>query len=209
MPATLPGAPVILASKSPRRKELLSGILEDFLTVTIDVEELLDHANGSADLALKNAQIKAETISMIYPDSWIIGSDTVVSCDGESLGKPESKQDACRMIKRLSGRSHEVYSGVCLIHHNKGVKTGFVEESQVRFFELTEGKIQNYVETFNPVEYAGGYPIQHVMGSIVSGFSGSYSNIVGLPVERLREVMLQRGIIQHRENITPTSTEEQ
>jgi septum formation protein len=209
MHSALSGDPVVLASKSPRRKELLSGILLDFLTVAVEVDELLVHADGTADLALKNAQLKAETVSEKYPDAWVIGSDTVVSCDGESLGKPESKTEAFRMMRRLSGRSHEVYSAVCLIHHRRGIKTSFVEESQVRFFELSDEKIQGYVDAFDPTEYAGGYPIQHVMGSIVSGFSGSYCNIVGLPVERVRQVMLHRGIIQPSEPGNPAYAKQQ
>ena len=190
------GDQVILASKSPRRKELLSGILEHFHTLEAQVEEALVSTNGSADLALANARLKAEAVAELNPDAWVIGSDTVVSCDGVSLGKPSDNEDAFRMIRQLSGRSHEVYSGVSIIHRRRGVATSFVEESQVRFFELSDSQIRDYVETFHPTDYAGGYPIQHVMGSIVAGFSGSYNNIVGLPVERLRETMQQCGILK-------------
>ena len=189
------GDQVILASKSPRRKELLSGILKHFLTVEAQVEEASDSTSDSAGLALENARLKAETVADLHPDAWVIGSDTVVSCDGVSLGKPVDHDDAFRMIRQLSGRSHEVYSAVCIVHRKREVDISFVEKSQVRFFELSDSQIRDYVEAFHPTEYAGGYPIQHVMGSIVAGFSGSYSNIVGLPVERLRDTMQQCGIL--------------
>ena len=174
---------------------MLSGILKDFQTVEAKVDELTASDCGSADLAVHNAQLKAKVVAETYPDAWVVGSDTVVSCDGLSLGKPVDNNEAFRMIRCLSGRSHEVYSAVCLIHRQRGIDTAFVEESQVSFFELSDRQIRDYVETFDTTQYAGGYPIQHVMGSIVSGFSGSYSNIVGLPVERLQETMQQYGIL--------------
>lgn len=196
MQATTLGGPVILASKSPRRKELLSRILDDFSTITIEVNEAIAHEFGSSELALQNARLKASVVAEVHPDSWVVGSDTVVSCDGESLGKPISKTEAFQMIRRLSGRSHEVYSGVSLINKNKGVEENFVEKSQVRFFTLTHTQIQLYVDTIDTTEFAGAYPIQHVMGSIVSGFDGSYTNIVGLPIDQLQEVMRHNGLLQ-------------
>lgn len=196
MQTTTLGGLVVLASKSPRRKELLSRILDDFSTITIEVDEAVAHEFGSAELALQNARLKASVVAEMHPDSWVIGSDTVVSCEGKSLGKPVSNAEAFQMIRRLSARSHEVYSGVSLINKSTGIEENFVEESRVRFFTLTDAQIQHYVDTIDTTEFAGAYPIQHVMGSIVSGFGGSYTNIVGLPIEQLQEVMQDYGLLK-------------
>jgi len=185
----------ILASQSPRRKALLKRIVPEFEVVTSDVDELLEIPAGPKELALENARLKTEKVASLHPYHWVIGSDTVVECDGVSLGKPEDRKDAIRMMRTLSGRKHEVHTGVAIYHAASGRNHSFVETSEVVFFRMSDEMIESYVESMHAQQYAGGYPIQYLLGSLVSGFDGSFTNVVGLPVERLEKVLKEMMLI--------------
>lgn len=174
---------LILASKSPRRKELLSIITPDFRIIPAVGEEKADRTLPPDRYVCELARHKAEEIAAQYPEDTVIGADTVVAVGGEILGKPTDKADAIRMLRLLSGTEHHVYTGVCTICGNKN-KT-FAEDTVVRFFELTDTEIEDYTATGEPFDKAGAYGIQGIGALLVSGITGDYYNVMGLPVGRL------------------------
>ena len=194
----MPPSKLILASQSPRRRSLLKKLVAEFEVTSADADELLSHPAGPEALALENARLKARAIASKHPGSWVIGSDTVVACDGACLAKPEDREEAIRMIRQLSGRKHNVHSGVSICKHTiDGAEQleEFVETSEVVFFKLTPRQIKSYVDTLQPQQYAGGYPIQYIMGTLVSGFDGSFTNVVGLPLEKLKLSLSSLGFL--------------
>jgi septum formation protein len=187
--------PLILASQSPRRRALLQQLLPAFEVVPSDAEEHLDHDAGPCELAVHNARIKAVAVGRQFPNRWILASDTVVDCDGVSLAKPADRQEAMDMLRTLSGRSHQVHTGVVLHKASEGIEDEAVETTTVRFFKLADATLAHYADTMQPGQYAGGYPIQFLLGTLVAGFDGSYSNVVGLPLEAVASLLRARGIV--------------
>ncbi|MDE5576228.1 MAG: Maf family protein [Oscillospiraceae bacterium] len=175
---------VILASASPRRKELLGYIVPSFEIIPADVDETLPEeipAEKSAEfLAVK----KAEHISAQYPESIVIGSDTVVIVDGEILGKPSDEADAYRMLKKLSGKIHTVVTGVCISQGEK--KKSFSEATRVEFYPLSEEEIRDYIATGDPMDKAGAYGIQGEGCVLIKGIEGDFFTVMGLPAARLK-----------------------
>lgn len=169
--------------------------MPEFEVQAAAVDEVLVHEDGGPALALHNAQLKARFIAELHPDSWIIGSDTVVECDGQHLAKPESRHEAKHMLRTLSGRKHHVHTGVALCCQSMAVEDTAVVTSEVAFFQLDEQTLETYVATMHASHYAGGYAIQHLLGTLVSGFDGSFTNVVGLPVERLEAMLRQRRLL--------------
>lgn len=181
------GIRVILASASPRRKELLALALDDFDVIAANLEEIvppeLPVSEGPAYLALQ----KARTLAVKYPDALIIGCDTGVIIDGQMLGKPADEEDARRMLTLLSARIHTVITGCCLCFQGK--ERVFQEETDVEFYPLRHGEIRSYIETGEPFDKAGGYGIQGKGALLIRGIRGDYYNVMGLPVARLvREI---------------------
>lgn len=174
---------LILASKSPRRKELLSIITTEFEIKPAVGEENADENLPPEEYVKCLATDKASEIAEQFPNDTIIGSDTVVAAGGEILGKPRDAKDAKRMLTLLSGTKHSVFTGVCIIKN--GEKTVFCEETKVKFFELTEAEIDSYIATGEPFDKAGGYGIQNLGATLVEGIDGDYYNVMGLPVGRL------------------------
>ena len=174
---------LILASRSPRRKELLSLITEDFTVIPSIGEERADKTLPAGEYVRVLAEHKAEEIWSSHTDDTVIGADTVVVIDGNVLGKPKDEDDAKRMLRLLSGREHSVFTGACIISGNK--KLSFSEETKVRFFELSDDEINAYIDTGEPFDKAGAYGIQEKGALIVSGITGDYYNVMGLPVGRL------------------------
>ena len=180
---------IILASKSPRRREILEALGVPFSIVTADTNEdsnvtdpcrlveILSERKGHAveDLLLRDGHDLSDTV--------IISSDTVVTIDGMILGKPSDEADAKRMLSLLSGRTHRVVSGVCLI--GKGRIAVAHEVTEVTFDPLDDAEIEHYVRTANPYDKAGAYAIQGLAAAYISGIKGCYFNVVGLPVHRL------------------------
>ena len=175
----------ILASASPRRKELLKQLIPAFEIQPATGEEQVEGNPTPAQLVVQLATQKAEEVANT-PQAHgkaVLGSDTVVALDGEVLGKPKDKADAVRMLTRLSGRSHEVYTGVCIVYPDgKGLKkiTDFAR-TEVFFNPLTQAQILAYVDTGSSMDKAGAYGIQD--GDLVERIEGSFSNVVGLPLE--------------------------
>ncbi len=187
--------PVILASASPRRKELLAGMGIEFTPVSAEVEEISSCSGLPAEeIARRNACLKAAAVSDLHPDSLVIGSDTIVVCSCRIFGKPQTADEAVSMLKTLSGREHEVMSGVALICKERGLDRSFVEISRVVFKELSDDTIREYMAKVNVMDKAGAYAIQEHGELILSRLDGSLSNVIGLPVERLQHELLQTGL---------------
>lgn len=177
---------IILASNSPRRRELLSGLDLDYeVKVLPDIEESYPSALPTAEIPVYIASEKAAAYQdLMTGDDLIITADTVVVLGDEVLGKPSSLDDARRMLRELSGRTHQVITGVCLMTRKK--KRCFGVTTDVTFKELSREEIDYYVEKYQPLDKAGAYGIQEWIGYIgVTGLQGSYFNVMGLPVQRI------------------------
>jgi septum formation protein len=174
---------IILASKSPRRQELLKLMDFDFRVVLKEVDESYPEGLTPAEIALFIATKKAEAFDEEVSDEVVLTADTIVAIDDLILGKPESSEHAVEMLQRLSGRMHEVYTGVCLLH--KGIYNKFYDRSEVFFRKLTDDEISSYVKEYQPMDKAGSYGIQQRIGLIgIERINGSYTNVVGLPTEK-------------------------
>lgn len=177
--------PLILASASPRRKELLSQMGVPFEVIVAETEEI---AIGSPrELVMKNAREKALAVQNMHPERMILGSDTVVCVDGQVLGKPRDEEDAFRMLKSLAGRKHAVYTGVCLL--SPGKEDVQCDETQVFFSALSDEEIRRYIATKEPMDKAGAYAIQGQAGMFVEKIHGSFSNVIGLPMALVRRML--------------------
>ncbi|MBQ7387652.1 MAG: septum formation protein Maf [Clostridia bacterium] len=178
---------IILASKSPRRKELLGEIVKDFDIMTAPTDETLPagvHPSRGVELL---AIRKGEPVAAENPDALVISSDTLVELDGEPLGKPHDASDAFNMLSRLSGRAHNVHTGVAVHFHGK-VYSG-VDSTAVRFKKMNDQEIREYIATGEPMDKAGAYGIQGLGGKFVEGYDGNYDTVVGLSVTLLRSLM--------------------
>ena len=174
-------AVLVLASGSPRRAELLRAAGIPFEPAAADVDET-QHPGEEADAyVLRLAKAKAGRVAAVYPGRTVLGADTTVVVDGDVLGKPADAADAAAMLRRLSGRSHLVLTGVCLIGPGGGQETA-VASTQVEFRPLTGDEIDRYVASGEPMDKAGAYAIQGGAGGFVTRIDGEYDNVVGLPV---------------------------
>lgn len=180
---------VVLASASPRRKELLSLIFNEYDIRPADCDEALPEGIKAQEAVEYLSLIKNKaTVEICDENSFVISADTVVAVEGEILGKPQDKEDARRMISLLSGREHQVFTGVTL--SLKGNFKTFSEKTDVVFYKLTDKEIEDYISTDEPYDKAGAYGIQGKAGLLVKAVNGDYYNVVGLPVARLkREIM--------------------
>lgn len=182
-----------MASASPRRKELLAQIGLDFQIVVSDVEEIITRT-APAEIVEELSCQKAEAVLRSLPtdkEVLVIGADTIVAYGQEILGKPGSEEQAVEMLSMLQGNTHEVYTGVTLLHRKSGMdgatlkQKTFHEATKVHFYPMTEAEIQGYVDTKDPMDKAGSYGIQGFCARYISGIEGDYNNVVGLPVGRL------------------------
>jgi septum formation protein len=189
--------PLVLASASPRRAELLRQLGVDFQIVTSDVPEILDDQLTAREVSQINAYRKARAVAKHYPDAVVVGADTLVYLDTELFGKPISLEDAYQMLERLQGRTHQVVTAICLLHLREHRQLLFAEQTFVTFRPLDAVRIRRYLNQVNPLDKAGAYAIQEQGDLLVERIEGSYTNVVGLPVERLRTEldgwMAQRG----------------
>lgn len=180
---------LVLASQSPRRRELLSLIQKDFTVQSSCVEEIVPEGLTAEETVVYLAKLKAEEVAQrlkISTDSQktvVIGADTVVVLDGEIMGKPKDRDDCIRMISLLSGRQHEVYTGVAIVV--KGQTESFYQRTAVRFLDLTKEEIEWYASLQEPYDKAGAYGIQGFGSFLVEGIDGDYFNVMGLPVAAL------------------------
>ncbi|MFM1770153.1 MAG: hypothetical protein RJA22_2682 [Verrucomicrobiota bacterium] len=178
---------VILASASPRRSELLRGLGVEFVVVPSRAAELEPEHLSPAETALVNAWRKARAVACRHPGRVVLAADTVVSLGAEQFAKPIDLADAERMLGRLQGRTHQVVTGVCLLSLRPWRERLFAVTTAVTFRRLHAGQIRRYLRRIHPLDKAGGYAIQEEGDQVVRGIRGSYTNVVGLPVERLRE----------------------
>jgi septum formation protein len=184
---TLP--PLILASESPRRVELLRQIVPEFGVVASNAHELHDRSLGVRRLCEINAERKALLVAERYPGHLILGADTLVWLDGEPLAKPADLSEARTMLARLSGRVHEVVTGVCLVRRQASRLQVFSETTRVRFREISEATIGDYLRRVHTLDKAGGYAVQEHGDLIVEQIEGSLTNVIGLPLEALRRAL--------------------
>ena len=176
---------IVLASKSPRRQELMSLLPFEFTVDTGDTNEVMRSYLSPSDNAKNLARQKAKERAEFHPDAIIIGCDTIVACGEEIFGKPKDERDAAIMLKKLSAKDHYVYTGVCILDGRQEIS--FVEATKVKFRRLTDEEIFNYVKSGEPMDKAGAYGIQGKAAIFISGIEGDYYSVVGLPVCRLTE----------------------
>ncbi len=181
--------PLILASQSPRRVELLRQIVPEFQVTPSYTTELEDASMVPRRLCEVNAQRKAFSVAERFPDHVILGADTLVFLDGEALGKPADLTQARAMLSQLAGRVHEVITGVCLVHQTLAKAIVFSEVTRVRFRSLSPELIEDYVSQVNTLDKAGAYAIQDQGDRLVESVEGSFSNVVGLPVDAVRKAL--------------------
>ena len=176
--------PVVLASSSPRRRELLEQAGVSFEVVASPAEEVHDAAMQPDLLCELNATLKAAAVAVMRPDATVIGSDTLVFIDDLPLGKPANLDEARGMLRRLSGRTHRVCTGVCVIYPGGG-KNVFHDTTEVTFLALDDAAIEAYFALVNPLDKAGAYGIQESGERIIAGIRGNFDNVMGLPVAKV------------------------
>jgi septum formation protein len=186
---------IILASASPRREQLLREMGLAFRV--IPPHGVTEETAGAAPdvLVMNNAQRKARATAGRHPEALVIGADTEVVLEGVVFGKPRDRADAARMLTSLAGRAHDVWTGVCLIHRPFELELTFAEQTRVWMCALTAGQIEDYLAMVNPLDKAGAYAIQEHGEGIVERIEGNYSNVVGLPVERLQATLQRLGVL--------------
>ncbi len=175
---------IVLASKSPRRSEILKNAGIDFTVRVADADETIPDGTKPQDAVVFLAARKAMAVERAE-DELVLGADTVVVLDNKVLGKPKDREDAYNMLRSLSGRVHSVFTGVCAI--GNGVSITFAEETKVEFLPLTDKEIYNYIDSNEPYDKAGAYGIQGLASKFVRGIEGDYFNVVGLPISRIYE----------------------
>ena len=179
---------LVLASKSPRRSEILKNAGIDFVVRVADADETIPVGTNPEDAVVFLAARKAMAVERAE-DETVLGADTVVVLDGEILGKPKDRDDAFNMIKRLSGRVHSVFTGVCAI--GNGISMTFAEETKVEFYKLTDEEINTYINTDEPYDKAGAYGIQGLASKFIRAIEGDYFNVVGLPISAIYQKILK------------------
>ena len=194
---------IILASNSPRRRELLERIgVTGFTVWAPNVDESVEPGLSPADMVEELSLRKAQAAKNLGPDGLIIAADTVVALDGAVLGKPRDENGAFSMLSALSGREHRVYTGITVLRGDKTVTEH--EVTAVAFRELAPDEIRGYIATGEPMDKAGAYGIQGVGALLVSGIRGDYCNVMGLPVFRLGQILREFGLDLLRRNAEPS-----
>ena len=185
----------ILASSSPRRRDLLLRLQTPFDIILPNVDESMIAPDGNPEIFCTSlAELKANDISQHYPDMLVIGADTIVVLDDLILGKPDDQAQAQEMLETLSGKTHHVYTGVCLKWAKKNIHHLFAEITMVTFRELELSDISHYIESYPPYDKAGAYGIQDSSAAFVKGIKGCYDNVVGFPISRFYQELRKLGI---------------
>lgn len=185
---------LILASASPRRKELLASLGFRFEVLAADVVEHEDPDSEPREMVRRNATLKALWVAARRPEALVLGADTTVSIDAQVLNKPRNLEEAKAMLLRLSGRTHTVFTGLALRRGRDGLAANVGVASEVTFKILDENVIARYFSIVNPLDKAGGYAIQEGTDLIIKGWKGSFSNVVGLPLEETKQILTQCGL---------------
>ena len=187
---------IILASKSPRRRDLLEQLGLNIKIVPSQTDETLVSMQNPEKYVKKLSFLKANNTALFYPDDWVIGADTIVVVSGQILGKPRSKIDAIAMLNKLNNCEHSVFTGFSIVNQKKKIIITQSIETKVFFKCLSREEIKWYVSTGEPFDKAGSYAIQGIGTFLVKRISGSYSNVVGLPVCEVIEILINLNIIQ-------------
>ena len=180
---------LVLASKSPRRSEILKNAGIDFTVRVADADETIPDGTKPCDAVVFLAARKAMAVERAE-DETVLGADTIVVLDDKILGKPKDREDAFNMIKSLSGRVHSVFTGVCAI--GDGISLTFAEETKVEFYPLSDDEINEYIDTDEPYDKAGAYGIQGLASKFISGIQGDYFNVVGLPISSVYKKIIKK-----------------
>ncbi len=186
---------LVLASASERRRQLLSKAGVAFQVVESHTEEHFSTEVPVDQEVVRLALQKAAFVEERYPDYWILAADTIVAFGGEVLQKPENAEDACRMLRCLSGRSHEVFTGFCLRHRGESRTRTGVSRTVVTMKPLTSHEIAGYVATGEPMDKAGAYGIQGIAAMFIESICGSYTNVVGLPLAEVISLLEEEGVV--------------
>ena len=186
---------LILASASPRRRELLAQLGFPFEVIVAQVVEHEDPSTDPRVMVAHNAALKADWVAERYPDSVVLGADTTVFLDGEAINKPRDLDESRSILRRLSGRVHTVYTGIALRRRSTGLALDEGVSSQVEFKPFGDAVIEDYIRLVNTLDKAGAYSIQEQTGLIIAGYRGSFSNIMGLPMETTKQI-LTSGVLQ-------------
>ncbi|HOI94537.1 MAG TPA: Maf family protein [Syntrophobacter fumaroxidans] len=187
--------PLVLASSSPRRRELLTLMGLTFDVIVSGIEESTGRVSGPpVELAARCAREKADAVAGLYPDSWVLGADTVVALGATVFGKPADSAEALRMLAQLSGATHEVISAFCLVNRNRRITETRSVTTTVRFKRLSPAEIRSYVNTGEPLDKAGAYGIQGMGAFLAASIEGSYTNVVGLPLSEVLDLLVECGV---------------
>ena len=187
---------LILASASPRRRELLAEMGVAFEVITAQVTEHEDPTTDPRVMVTHNAALKADWVATRHPDAFVLGADTTVFIDGHALNKPRDGTEARAMLRRLSGRPHTVFTGIALRRFSDGVRIDEGVASEVTFRVLDEPTIEAYLAKVHTLDRAGGYSIQEHRELIVARWTGSLTNIIGLPVETTKQILTRCGLLK-------------
>ncbi len=187
---------LILASASPRRRELLAELGVSFDVITAQVTEHEDPTTDPRVMVAHNAALKADWVAARHPEAFVLGADTTVFIDGHALNKPQDGAEARAMLRRLSGRTHTVFTGIALRRLADGLRIDTGEASEVTFKNIDEATIEAYLAKVHTLDKAGGYAIQEQPELIIASRTGSLTNIVGLPVETVKQILTQCGLLK-------------
>ena len=185
---------LVLASASPRRRELLRWLVAEYELDTAEIDESARPGEPAPALVARLARAKAEAVAARRPGAWILGADTIVEIDGEVLGKPADAREAVAMLGRLSGREHRVFTGFTLLAPGGEHRSGTVQ-SRVHFRRLDGSRIAGYVATGEPLDKAGAYAIQGRGASMIARVEGSFTNVIGLPLDEVGAVLGEAGLL--------------
>lgn len=191
---------LILASHSPRRRELLASAGFSFKTVSADVAEKVGVDLTLRELTLFNARRKAEAVARRHPEAVVLAADTLVALEGEVIGKPRDLDHAAEILRRLGGSVHDVCTSVVILQLDRARSTSFHEISHVRFHRLNKEDIDRYLAKINPLDKAGAYAAQGRGADIIAEIQGSFTNVVGLPIEKTTDALRQFGIAPKRKS---------
>ena len=180
---------LVLASKSPRRSEILRNAGIDFTVRVADADETIPDGTKPEDAVVFLAARKALAVERAE-DETVLGADTIVVLDDKILGKPKDREDAYNMLRSLSGRVHSVFTGVCAV--GNGISLTFAEETKVEFYPLTDDEINEYIDTNEPYDKAGAYGIQGIASKFIRGIQGDYFNVVGLPMSSVYKKIIKK-----------------
>ena len=186
---------IILASKSSRRKQLLSRILDDFKIINSNLDESKIKIDDPAKYCINLSYLKAKTVSKNFKNDIIIGADTIVFLNNTILGKPKDYNEAFNMLKRLSGQTHTVFTGVTILSINNKVNINFSEKTNVTFYDISDNQIDWYIKNNNPYDKAGSYGIQDGSQLFVKAINGNYENVIGLPISKIYRYFIELKVI--------------